>query len=211
MKVFAFLCLLFSLSVSGQNLTLEPLYHSSLYAKGHNYFRFSVNGIHCDSISVSNSNGRIKRLDSCSFWIIPENEGEVFLSFYSISHQDTTLLGFRHFNVINPAPPATLYRKHGGVLSKEALTKASGFEADYLHWQVGGCGVSATIKSYRVLVLRGDSLVGTINVEAASFTDEVKTIFEKMESGDKVYFMDIWATSPLGDSIKLTDVSFGVQ
>ncbi len=54
-------------------------------------------------------------------------------------------------------------------------------------------------------------MVGTMKVEAAHFTDEVKSIFEKMESGDRVYFMDIWAKSPLGDSIKLTDVSFGVE
>ncbi len=211
MKVFALLFLLFSLNLSGQNLVLEPAFQGNIYVGSSNYFQFLEAHVPCDSVWVVTSNGRVQQ-DSCRLEIVPAQVGETSLSFYHISSRDTSQIATRKFRVVNiPLPQATLYKRISGALSKKALLGSSGLEADYNYWQILGCGVSAIISSYRVIVLRGDSLVGTMNVEAAHFTDDVKSIFEKMESGDKVYFMDIWATSPLGDSIKLTDVSFGVQ
>ncbi len=207
----ALLVVLFSLNLSGQSITLEPLQKKSIYAHGANYFRFVVGGVPCDSIWVTTNNGRVEQ-DSCWLNIVPAEVEGINLSFYNVSNNDTVLIESQEFRVLDiPLPYVTLYRKRQGVFSKGALLRSKGLNSDYMDWQVGACGVSATINSYRVIVLRGDSLVGTMNVEAAHFTDDVKSIFEKMESGDKVYFMDICATSPLGDSIKLTDISFGVQ
>lgn len=211
MKVIFFLCLTYSLSLSGQNLTLESSHQNSLYAHGSNYFRFVVKDVPCELILITINNGRIEQ-DSCMLNVVPAAVGETSLSFYNISNNDTLLVEHRNFRVVDlPLPQATLYKRNNGVFSKKAWLGCRGFEANYTQSQIVGCGVSATVTSYRVLVLRGDSLVGTINVEAPDFTDGVKTIFEKMESGDKVYFVDIWATSPLGDAIKLADLSFGVN
>ena len=210
MKVISFLCLLLSLSLSGQNLVLEPLQKNSLYAHGSNYFHIHID-TPCDSVLVIASNGNVEK-DSCWLNIVPVEVERINLSFYNVSNNDTVLIESQEFRVVDiPLPYVTLYRKREGVFSKGALLLSKGLNSDYMDWQAGACGVSAKISSYRVLVLRGDSLVGTMNVEAAHFTDEVKSIFEKMERDDKVYFMDIWATSPLGDSMKLTDVSFGVE
>ena len=209
MKVISFLCLLLSLSLSGQSLVLEPAFQGNIYVGSSNYFQFLEAHVPCDSVWVVASNGRVKQ-DSCRLEIVPAQVGATSLSFYNISNQDTTFIATRVLRVKHPKPQLSLYLRSSGNLSKNALIHAR-LEAKYTREEVGGCGVSATIISYRVVVLRGDSLVGTMNVEAAHFTDEVKSIFEKMERDDKVYFMDIWATSPLGDSMKLTDVSFGVE
>ncbi len=207
--LFAFLSLLCT-NLWAQDLILE-IRNGRLYPIGHNHARFSLEGFDGLDLVITCDNGTVSR-DSSYLLIIPDKVGQVNLMFSKVENKDTVLLTEKRIRVYPiPLPQASVFNKVSGVLSVEVLKKAKGIESIYVDWEITGCGVETSITRFKIIAMRDSELVGSVEVSGSRFTDEAQAVFDKVESGDVVYIVDVFALDGLKKEVEVNSLRFEID
>ncbi len=175
-----------------------------------NLVQICANGYSFESLYVTNTNGTIRKTDR-GFIIHPLKPGNTKIEVYSIIGNDTILIGTKYIAVHSfvPYTEASLSGKRRGTISKKTLLAQIGLRADVINQEIQ---LSFPITSFRLIIMRGDSLIFTKVFSSFRFDNEIKDAFSLTESGDMLHFLEITAENPISKkNTILEDISIMVE
>ncbi len=198
------------ISVFGQEIVISTPKQRLLQSL-ENYIEICTNGYSFESLYVTNSNGTIRKTES-GFIIQPKKPGNTSLNVYSINSADTIFIGSKLLEVHPLIKYSEVYLPgaNGSLISKKSLISQIGLDAQLINQDIS---LRYNISSYRLIILRGDSLIFTREFDSFKFGDEIKDAFKLTISGDKIYFLDIFVQSIEDNekTMKLNDISLIVD
>ncbi len=157
-----------------------------------NQVEICANGYSFESLYATNSNGSIRKTDR-GFIIHPEKPGNTKIDVYSIHKDDTIFIGSKLIDVrsVVAYTEVSLAGKKSGAISKELLSAQIGLRADVVNQEIN---LSYHITNFRLIIMRGDSLIYTKVFDSYRFENEIMDAFKLTEPGDMLHFLEIVAT-----------------
>ncbi len=151
-----------------------------------------VDGYSFESLYMTASNGTVRKLDK-RFLVHPEKPGNTCLDIYSISGIDTIHVGKKCIQVHSflPYTEVMLLGARKGKISKKILIAQIGLSSEVINQEIS---LSFPITSFRLIIMRGDSLIYTNVFNSHRFDNEIKDAFKLTEPGDMLHFLEIVAT-----------------
>lgn len=209
MKLRLFI-LLFSFKLAfGQSISLEPARGSALFRGIDNYFQLAEDDIECSALLVKGINCEIE-LDSCMLKVRPNNADNCKIFISHISNRDTFELLNKSYRVTElPKPEPRMYHISSGSIQKEAVKKGE-IELENTASDLVGCGVILPVRSYKVVILRNDTLIGFSNNPQAEHTTETKALLNRLEPMDEVIFFDIIGSNFYQEDVNLKSIKFEI-
>jgi hypothetical protein len=159
-----------------------------------NSIEIIVDGLSFDSLYLTSTNGTVSKIDS-RFIIHPERPGNTCIKVHAISGEDTLYIGNKLIDVHSffQYTKVSLAGSKGGVISKESLLSQYGLSADVINQDID---IRFPISSFRVIILRDDSLLYTGVLDSNKFDTKTMNAFKETKSGDVLHFVDIFASNP---------------
>lgn len=169
-----------------------------LYLGIPNPVEVAVPGVLSDKVTVTLSNGTIKKVSN-GWEVIPANTGESVLTI-SVNGKKVADKTFRVKTI--PAPVAVFAGKNVGAVSKTEALKVETLEARIpdFDW-----GINFKITSFSFLI----SSESGDNMEFAKdnrITERMKSFLTRLQRGQTVAFKDIKATGPDGRTVDLNPI-----
>ncbi len=192
-----------------QKVLIAVEFQNRLVCGIHNYFTIAAENIPNDSLFLKTNNGVVTN-DEGFFKTTPTSLGEATISIYKIHGHDTLFLTSQIFQVINVGEYATASfdNKSEGAISPKRLRATHQLTARVenlaFHFDL-------RIASYRVMILRNDSLLFTKHYQSDSIPKEVKEQFRTAQSGDIIYFLDIQVLTPVNLTYTLNSIRLRVE
>ena len=207
--LFIFLLCGLPFTVFGQKVIIAVEFQNRLVCGIHNYFTIAAENIPNDSLFLKTNNGVVTN-DEGFFKTTPTTLGEATISIYKIHGHDTLFLTSQIFQVINVGEyaMASFDNKSEGAISLKRLRATHQLTASVenlaFHFDL-------RIASYRVMILRNDSLIFTKHYESDVISKEVKEIFRTELPGDIIYFLDIQVLTPVNLTYTLNSIRLRVE
>jgi gliding motility-associated protein GldM len=163
-----------------------------------NPVEIAVSGVSSDKISVTLTNGTIKKVSN-GWVVIPEKTGESIFTI-SVNGKKVADKIFRVKTI--PSPVAVFARKNSGAVSKEVALKVETLEAELADF---GWDMNFKINSFSFILSDGSG----DRVEFAKdnrITERMKSLMTSLQTGQSIYFKDIKATGPDGRTVALNPI-----
>ena len=156
-----------------------------------NHVEICVNGYSFESLYATNSNGTIRKTER-GFVIHPEKPGNTAVKVFSISGADTVYIGTEFLRVHSLVPYIDLHisGNFGGIIAKDKLLNSYEIRAELINQDIS---LIFPISKYRLIIMRGDSLVHSKTYNSNRFDTELKNVLMLTKSGDYLYFLDVEA------------------
>ncbi len=195
--------------VAQPNLVVSPTKMNVFYRGVDNPVSISVSGYSDKDIRPSMSNGSLSK--GSGGWIVrPGKDAEATIS-ASVTNPDGTSktmtgMKFRVKNVPNPTPFFAGKSIDDESIKKPELTAAAGVLAKMIDFEFD---LKFEVVQYKVTMVIGGTPIEKI-VKGAAVSGDVKEMFQKAKSGQKVYIEGIKARGPDGTTRSLGSLAFKV-
>lgn len=195
--------------VAQPNLVVSPTKMNVFYRGVDNPVSISVSGYSDKDIRPSMTNGKLSK--GADGWIVrPERESEATISATVTNPDGTnkTMTGmkFRVKNVPNPRPYFAGKSVDDETIRKVELTAAAGVIAKMIDFEFD---LKFDVVEYKVSMIIGGNVIEKI-VKGPAVSADVKEMFQRAKSGQKVYIESIKARGPDGTTRSLGSLSFKV-
>lgn len=206
-KLLFFLFIPFS--CAAQQTAIANAKFNILYIGVDNPLDVVVENTPCEALILSTDNGTI-RGKGCRYTAMPQTPGEMRLSVKKISGGDTLDVTVQQFRVKRiPNPIAWIGPGISGRIKKQLLIAHQGIGTTIENFDIQ---VSAPVTRFRMLLMRGDTLLAVHTVKSNRFDEPIKTSFAQIKPGDRVYFLDIYARVPGNPhEVKLNAIELEVE
>jgi len=141
-------------------------------------------------IILVSSNGKTSPLkEDGSFTLTPTQRGCTILSIYRKINQDSVLLWEGSFSVKSLPAPTAMIGNGKPTMSKGEFLAQSGIQVSLVNY---GISTSFLVKSYTLIITRGDSLVLLKTFEGNRFNREMKDNLKHLLQGtEQLFFTSI--------------------
>lgn len=195
--------------VAAPNLVVSPTKMNVFYRGVDNPVSISVSGYSDKDIAASMTNGTLSKGGE-GFIVRPGKESEATIS-ATVTNPDgskKTMTGmkFRVKNVPNPRPYFAGKSIDDENIKKPELTAAAGVIAKMIDFEFD---LKFEVVEYKVTMVIGGTPIEKI-VKGAAVSGDVKEMFQKAKSGQKVYIEGIKARGPDGTTRNLGSLAFKV-
>ena len=195
--------------VAAPNLVVSPTKMNVFYRGVDNPVSISVSGYSDKDIAASMTNGTLSK-GGDGFIVRPGKESEATVS-ATVTNPDgskKTMTGmkFRVKNVPNPRPYFAGKSIDDENIKKPELTAAAGVIAKMIDFEFD---LKFEVVEYKVTMVIGGTPIEKI-VKGAAVSGDVKEMFQKAKSGQKVYIEGIKARGPDGTTRNLGSLAFKV-
>lgn len=207
---------LFTAPVFAQKFAVSSEWGKTVYTGMPNALTVIAEGYKCKDLVLKTNSGSLVAADTCMHTLTLTDTGKVEIELAVITKIITKkgvktgvkLLGTYTLNAkYIPGPVAKINGKTGGDLSKSGIRELIGLTASL------PAGFEATkfrISSYFFVVVRGNNIVYMHKNVNGPFDISVIQFLSKLETGDKIAFIDIAATGPDNKSRKLAPIEFSI-
>lgn len=175
-----------------------------------NYLSVVVGGIPSDSLLLTTDNGNIER-EQNGWMIYPKKVGNASISVYKTVNADTVFILKKYFKVITFVEyvhVSILTMEHNDTASKSKLLAAKTIDARVYDLDID---LALRIEKYRVIILRGDSLIFCREMIGNKVSEEFKKYIKQTKTNDTIYFVDIIARDPSGTYIQLNELKLFIK
>ena len=195
--------------VAAPNLVVSPTKMNVFYRGVDNPVSISVSGYSDKDIAASMTNGTLSK-GGDGFIVRPGKESEATVS-ATVTNPDgskKTMTGmkFRVKNVPNPRPYFAGKSIDDENIKKPELTAAAGVIAKMIDFEFD---LKFEVVEYKVTMVIGGTPIEKI-VKGAAVSGDVKEMFQKAKSGQKVYIEGIKGRGPDGTTRNLGSLAFKV-
>lgn len=203
------LFLLIPFSCAAQQTAIANLKSNILYIGVDNPLDVVVENTPCETLILSTDNGAI-RGKGCRYTAMPQTPGEMSLSVKKISGGDTLDVTVQKFRVKQiPNPTASIGLKNFGPVGRKFLIAHRGISTIVENFDID---VRALVTRFRMFIMRGDTLIASHTGKGYLFDEPIKASLAQIKSGDRVYFVDIYARVPGNPhEVKLNAIELEVE
>ncbi|MEZ4888975.1 MAG: GldM family protein [Chitinophagales bacterium] len=187
------LLLIFVFNASfAQEVAIEISKIDYIYERIANTMTITAARIPCSSLYVT-ANGKELSGKNCEYTFGAKKAGErLEIEVFEVKKGDTCFLQKRIFGVHPiPLPIPQLGNKRSGKMGIGELKAQRGVITIDEYYYLYGCA-HTPVTRFRIIVLRNEDLIGTTFNKGAVFESQTKALLEKVQVGDKVYFVDIF-------------------
>jgi gliding motility-associated GldM-like protein len=191
-----------------QILVRNDMMENRLYLGVENTLDIMVEGKKCGSFFVTTDNGKIFR-DGCQYRMVPKQLGMATIFIKQTKGKDTATLKTYKTSVTGlPLPEASIGSQIGGPIKKQELISRAGLIA-----RLYCCGFDAPVKvlSYKIVAIRKKEVVFVSDNIGNRYSEETKSLLEKLEVGDEVYVTNIWVIPPDGLRTRIKACEFVIE
>jgi gliding motility-associated protein GldM len=193
-----------SYMVAEGSVTVAPTKMNVFYVGVDNPVDVSVAGVRPEDVSVTITNGTIKKKKGGSYVVNPRRPGNSFVTVLANIDGKKNAMGKREFRVKRvPDPVAKVAGIKGGGIKKAILIAQVGVAADLenfdfdLTFRVTQFTVSASVQGFRK----------DAKSKNYKFTNAQKQIIRSLSTGQRLYIEDIKAVGPDGSTRSLPAIS----
>lgn len=177
---------------NSQTIILEqryPVYYNDVY----NPIKVYLLDTKYDSFFLTTKNGEVQG-DSCFYEYKPERTGLGSLVINIISNNDTIQIDKKSVRIIDvPLPSAKVNGIANGEISNKVLSVQIGVAVSFDDIDIN---LHVLVKSFRVIIVRGDTPVYTKHETGNRFSESTLEAFHQTHSNDIVYFTSIIGEFP---------------
>ncbi|MGB1204204.1 MAG: GldM family protein [Chitinophagales bacterium] len=161
----------------------------------------------CEAIYLTSNNGTITK-SKCNYRIIANEQRQTDISIFKIIEKDTVFLAKKRFYVKEvPLPTTEVGGKNRGTMKVGEMKAQMGVVARLKYFPVD---VVHKVTKYRILLMRGEKLIGTHWNVGTTFNEEAVALLREIKPKDKVYFVDVYAKNYQHKELKLNAVEFEI-
>jgi len=180
-------------SCPAQQTAIANLKFNILYIGVDNPIYVAVENTPCEAVVLFTDNGTVSG-KGCRYKVMPETPGEINLSVKKIIEGDTLDVTVQKFRVTYfPLPTACIGFGLSESISRNNLIAHRGISTVFANLDVDAI---ARVTRFRMLLIRGDTLLASHTGKGYLFDESIKASFDQIRSGDRVYFVDIYARVP---------------
>ena len=184
-------------------------YKPNLYVGLDNPIKVVVENLNCDSIVVSSKDITILG-SGCKYEIRSKKPVSALIEVFGIINGDTTHLGKEYLKLkYLPNPIAKLGRIINGDIHLGEFKAQKGVLA-----MLDGVDINVRcqVTKYKMLVMRNNQLIGVSKNIGPRFESHSITLVEKVEKGDQVYILEIFARIPgRQDELRLNSIELTIK
>jgi len=188
--------------VDAQGTSQDPVVAATnmnvLYLGISNPVEVAVPGVLSDNVTVTVSNGSIKKVSN-GWEVVPANAGESVLTI-SVNGKKVADKTFRVKTI--PMPVAVFAGKNGGSVSKTEVMEVETLEAKLLDF---AWDINFKISSFSFL-LSDESGDRMEFAKDNRITEKMKSLLANLQRGQTIAFKDIKATGPDGRTVALSPI-----
>jgi gliding motility-associated GldM-like protein len=197
------LMLLSGVTGFSQNCVVANRKSMPFYVGIDNSLIVSVDGYKMKDIEVVVDNGKVSR-ESNEFRYNTDSAGKATFTVYKLVKGKKIEVASFIYQVKKLFPPNVILSisgKNQGQINRSQLEMQEGVASYY---ECDDCGIvcfegiKPQLQSYRLIIMRNDTLVFSQESNSARFTEEAKTIFKTLVQGDKLYLVSVKIKVPSG-------------
>ena len=181
-----------------------------LYQGVKNPLSIAVPNIPCESLIVTASNNTVFG-NNCDYWITPKSKGQTKIIVSSINKNDTLIHGeylFRVKSIPKPTPSICGTNNIDNIITLGKLNSCQGLILRYENFDFD---LRVVAKSFELVIYQKDCKITKLKSFGPRFTQEMKTKFKTLESGDSFVFKNILALAPDGNIIEVVDLRIKIK
>jgi len=173
-----------------------------------------VGKIPLSEISIkSNLKHKIELKPDGSFFLKPENYGQVEVKVFRRKNQDSILIGETQLRVIELTPPKAalgVAKSSGKIeMSKREFLSQKGINLWVEHY---GISVNISVESFTMLITLGKELVFFKDIKGGKFSKELrKKLKELLKGGERIFITNITISSPFHKYKKANSIEVKIK